>query len=156
MHEPGEAAAESTVSQAQSHRLPLKSPAGFTNPRRQNSTPGVPVMLTAQKELSETAPGASGSEQIGRVTCGSNVLVLGRERPAQLAEPEENHNQAQGETSALPTPDPGGGTGLPAFPFGWAAKHSFDLTLVLRVASLPQYLEVFVMALPLQDQHPVL
>lgn len=101
MHQPGEAAAESTVSQAQSHRIPLKSPAGFTNPRRQNSTPGVPVMLTAQKELSETAPGASGSEQIGRMTCGSNALVLGRERPAQLAEPEENHNWAQGETSQL-------------------------------------------------------
>lgn len=76
MQWPGAAATESTVSQAQSCRLPWKSLADFTKPGRQNSTPGAPAMLTAQKELSETTPGVSGSEQIGRRTVVTMHLFL--------------------------------------------------------------------------------
>lgn len=46
------------------HRLPLKPLADFTNPRRRDDTPHVPVMLIAQKELTETAPGASGLNKL--------------------------------------------------------------------------------------------
>lgn len=57
---------------------------------------------------------------------GSDALLLGRARPALVS--AESHNQARREAS--PTPDPGGGNGLPALPSSWAAKRSFYLALV--------------------------